>query len=44
MQYGPRHKTVEWIRDRWLLILVVLVLVAGIVSALLLSQGPGTGY
>jgi preprotein translocase subunit SecG len=34
----------SWIRDRWLVILVLLILVAGIVSALLLSQGSGTGY
>jgi hypothetical protein len=44
MRYGPKHEKLEWIRDRWLVILVVLVLVAGIVSALLLTQGSGTGY
>ena len=44
MGYDPKHEKVTWIRDRWLLILVVLLLVAGIVAALLLSQGSGTGY
>jgi hypothetical protein len=44
MRYGPKHERVAWIRDRWLLILVALVLVAGVVAALLLSQGSGTGY
>jgi hypothetical protein len=44
MRYDPKHERLAWIRDRWLLILVVLVLVAGIVAALLLSQGSGTGY
>jgi preprotein translocase subunit SecG len=34
----------SWIRDRWLVILVLLILVAGIVAALLLSRGSGTGY
>lgn len=44
MRNDPKHETLAWIRDRWLLILVALVLVAGIVAALLLSQGSGTGY
>jgi integral membrane sensor domain MASE1 len=44
MRYSPKHEKVSWIRDRWHLILVVLVLVAGIVAALLLTQGSGTGY
>jgi preprotein translocase subunit SecG len=34
----------SWIRERWLVILVLLILVAGIVAALLLSPGSGTGY
>ena len=44
MRHDPKHERLAWIRDRWVLILVALVLVAGIVAALLLSQGPGTGY
>ena len=44
MQSGPRNGLMVWIRDRWLPILVLLVLVVGIVAALLLSGGSGTGY
>ena len=41
---GPRLGRMSWIRDRWTVILVLLMLVAGIVAALLLSKGSGTGY
>ena len=44
MRYDPKHERLAWIREGWLLILVALVVVAGIVAALLLSQGSGTGY
>ena len=44
MPYDPKHERLAWIRDRWLLILVALGVVAGIIAALLLSQGSGTGY
>jgi hypothetical protein len=44
MRYDPKHQRLAWIRDRWHLILVALVLAAGIVAALLLSRGSGTGY
>jgi hypothetical protein len=41
---APRPGRMSWIRERWLLILVLLILAAGIVAALLLSPGSGTGY
>ena len=41
---GPGLGSMSWIRERWPVILVLLVLVAGIIAALLLSQGSGTGY
>jgi hypothetical protein len=44
MRSGPRLGFMVWIRERWLVILVLLILVVGIVAALLLSGGSGTGY
>jgi hypothetical protein len=44
MRHDPKHVRLAWIREGWVLILVALVVVAGIVAALLLSQGSGTGY